>query len=80
MNTSELEQIVSILKESKAIKATLFGSRAIGNYKIGSDIDIAIIGDITEVSSALNENNNLPYFFDIVNLNTHIKRVGIKLI
>lgn len=38
---------ISLFKEID--KAVLFGSRAIGNYKKGSDVDIAIFGiDVTK--------------------------------
>lgn len=81
----ELEQIKSILKSSGIKKAFIFGSRAKGCHKAGSDVDIAIEGDETKVSYFLNEESNLPYFFDVVNINKiknknlldHIKRVGI---
>ncbi|MGL4911750.1 MAG: nucleotidyltransferase family protein [Romboutsia sp.] len=53
-------------------KAIVFGSRAMGNYKKGSDIDIAILGkDVTNktifgLDDYLNEVYPLPYFFDII--------------
>ena len=53
-------------------KAIVFGSRAMGNYKKGSDIDIAIIGKevtnkiIFRLDDYLNEVYPLPYFFDII--------------
>ena len=71
-------------------QAVIFGSRAIGNYRKGSDVDLAIIGKqinhLTEnrLSSILNEELPLPYFFDVVDythlthpkLSEHIKKVG----
>ncbi len=68
----------------------IFGSRAKGNYKNGSDVDLAIksqsIGneELNAMDDALNENSNLPYKFDIVHyekiqtpeLKDHIDRVG----
>jgi predicted nucleotidyltransferase len=53
-------------------KASIFGSRAMGNYKNGSDIDIAIYGFrvtneiINKLSVQLNEELPLPYYFDIL--------------
>ena len=53
-------------------KAAVFGSRAIGNYKNGSDLDLAIYGSmVTEktvrnLSVQLNEELPLPYYFDVV--------------
>jgi predicted nucleotidyltransferase len=74
----------------QVIKAIIFGSRAKGNYKPGSDVDIAIVGaDIDQslvaaLSFSLNEETFLPYLFDIVHYDTieeitlkeHIDRVG----
>ena len=68
----------------------IFGSRAKGNYKNGSDVDLAIksqsIGneELNAMDDALNEHSNLPYKFDIVHyekiqtpeLKDHINRVG----
>lgn len=57
-------------------KAIIFGSRAMGNYKKGSDVDIAIIGEkvtnkiIFKLDDYLNEVYPLPYFFDIINYNS----------
>ena len=72
-------------------KALIFGSRAKGNYKKGSDIDIAVYGNsldnnrALDLSAALNERIPSPYFCDVVapeflenqNLIEHINRVGI---
>ena len=44
LTDEELNEIKNILKKHTS-KAILFGSRAKGNYKKESDIDIAIIGD-----------------------------------
>jgi predicted nucleotidyltransferase len=87
LRDEDIEQIKKILMSNKIKKAILFGSRAKGNYKVGSDIDIAIEGDVNKVSYALNEESNLAYFFDVVNIKNiknsnlieHIKRVGIVL-
>lgn len=71
----------------------IFGSRAKGNYKNGSDVDLAIksqsIGneELNAMDDALNENSNLPYKFDIVHyekiqtpeLKDHIDRIGKRL-
>ncbi len=56
-------------------KVIIFGSRAMGNYKKGSDVDLSIIGTkiqrklIRSLSDDLNEIYPLPYFFDILNYN-----------
>jgi len=71
-------------------EAKVFGSRALGNYQKGSDIDLAIYGcKVSEktalnLSALLNERLNIPYEIDVVapayltnnSLNEHILRVG----
>ncbi len=73
-------------------RALIFGSRAKGNYKKGSDIDIAIYGTglnkITALNLAgkLNEEAPIPYFVDVAapqynnnpDLVEHIERVGVE--
>ncbi len=84
LNQHEIETIKEVLKKFNIEKVMLFGSRAKGNYRKGSDVDLAIIGDERKVAYWLNEETSLPYFFDVVNLYKitnknlieHIKRVG----
>jgi uncharacterized protein len=68
----------------------VFGSRAKGSHKNGSDVDLAIKGKnvtartITSLKTILEEDLPIPFFFDIVhyekikskNLTDHIDRVG----
>lgn len=93
LRLSDLEDIIKTLKQFDNInEAIIFGSRAKGNYKHGSDVDIAIKGDIdfktvTHLSYLLNEESLMPYKFDIVNyagihhhdLKEHIDRIGISI-
>ncbi|MFS1511059.1 nucleotidyltransferase domain-containing protein [Chengkuizengella sp. SCS-71B] len=87
----DLEAIVNTISTFDEIeKATLFGSRAKGNHKPGSDIDIAIYGEkinmhiITKLHALLEEQSHMPYFFDVIDgthlnhndLKDHINRVG----
>lgn len=53
-------------------EALVFGSRAMGNYKPGSDVDIAIKGRnvAMELGSLLNEALPLPHYFDVVHYDT----------
>ncbi|MGL5084360.1 MAG: nucleotidyltransferase domain-containing protein [Clostridium sp.] len=91
---SDLEYIIECIKDFEEInKATVFGSRAKGNYKIGSDIDICIYGEkitftvISKLHSMLEEVGPLPYMVDIVNYEElkndkiieHIDRVGVVI-
>ena len=64
-------------------KAVIFGSRAIGNFKQGSDIDIALCGKqlnsslITRISSCLNQEVAIPYFIDLINY-YQIKKIELR--
>ena len=90
----DIEYIIKALIIFPQIEqAIIFGSRAMGNYKKGSDVDIAIIGKgidnsvLYKLDDYLNEVYPLPYFFDIIhyekinneNLIKHINEEG-KLI
>jgi predicted nucleotidyltransferase len=85
-----IEKIKNIfIKYNNINEVLLYGSRAIGNYKEGSDIDLTIKGDVKfkDLQKIINELDDLllPYKFDISifsdinnnNLIDHIKRVGI---
>lgn len=84
-------QIIRVLEKFPEVQeAIIFGSRAKGNYKPGSDVDIALKGrhlkreTITDIAIELNEETTMPYRFDVLNFNEmeepelleHIKRVG----
>ena len=84
--------IETLAKWPEIEEVILFGSRAKGNYKKGSDIDLAIKGEQCSASLALdlkayiNEELPIPYMVDIVdynslqhqNLREHIDRVGVR--
>ncbi len=87
----DLKNIITVLQQEKLIKqAIIFGSRAKGNYKNGSDVDIALKGNnltdniVAHIGSLLNEDTLMPYKFDVLNFHTiqnkqledHINRVG----
>jgi predicted nucleotidyltransferase len=76
--------IVKALSQYPEIeKAVLFGSRAKGNYKAGSDIDLAVMGDkinfdtISRLHAFLEEQSPMPYFFDIIDY-THLEHLELK--
>lgn len=88
-----LTRIASVLARfSNVEKAVLFGSRAKGTHKPGSDIDLALVGEkldwrtIGRIDSAL-EDLPLPYCFSLIifsertdpEVAAHIRRVGIPL-
>ncbi len=93
LNDKEIKYIqVALLFNPEIEEIIIFGSRAMGNYKIASDIDIAIKGKnlndevLFKFNELLNEEYPLPYFFDILDYNKikneklkeHIDKFGIK--
>ena len=72
LSLKELEILQNVFKKFDDIKEViLFGSRALGTHKTASDIDLAIKGNVdintlSKLKFTLEEDTNLPYFFDIV--------------
>lgn len=91
LSDTTIQKLLQVFQNKpKVQEVILFGSRAKGNYKPGSDIDLAVIGkqitfdDILTLNVRLEE-LDLPYKIDLINYQTlkdknvieHIKRVGI---
>ncbi|AQG77910.1 nucleotidyltransferase domain-containing protein [Spirosoma montaniterrae] len=86
-----LEQITTVFQRNEAVEqAILYGSRAMGTHRLGSDIDLAVSGSGLTFSKLLSlmsqlEDLDLLYSFDVQQLEKitnadlidHIKRVGI---
>ena len=73
LSKMQLQLILGVINNFEEIeKALIFGSRAKGTNRPGSDIDLALIGDklnsllVNRVSSALDD-LPLPYMFDLIN-------------
>ena len=73
LSDQELKIIRDTLDRFSEIdKAILFGSRASGRHKKGSDVDIALMGPsvnektVYKVKDLLNEETPMPYFFDVI--------------
>ncbi len=80
----EIDYIVDVIGKFEEIeKAVVFGSRAKGNYKSESDIDVAIYGErvnfdtVSALHSLLEEQGPLPYMYDVVDY-AHIKSEALK--
>lgn len=86
-----VEKIVSLFKKYPQIeKAIIYGSRAKGTYRKGSDIDIVLIGptlthhDLVAIEDKIDD-LFLPYSFDLSlfksisseELIDHINRIGL---
>lgn len=93
LTTQTLEKIHAVLSSFPQVeKAVVYGSRAKGNFKPGSDIDLALFGDgltdtmMSRIYWALDD-LLLPYKIDLSlfsglkhpALIDHIRRVGIVL-
>ena len=77
--------------DPRILGAAVFGSRAKGNYKPYSDVDIVLYGDLNplDVERIISDLDELPfvYKFDVVayglvsnpELREHIERVGVRI-
>ncbi|HEY8272216.1 MAG TPA: nucleotidyltransferase domain-containing protein [Pseudobdellovibrionaceae bacterium] len=91
LSNNVIDKINSVFKKYPSIeKVILYGSRAKGNYKPASDIDLTIISSTQDLSFLFRIENEiddllLPYKVDLSfyslldneNLRDHINRVGV---
>ncbi len=77
ISEQSFRQLIACLKQYTVIEqAKIFGSRAMNNYKPGSDIDIALYGKnlnqttISNIYIKIDEETVIPYYIDFVNYNT----------
>lgn len=92
LDEDTLQEICRILSRYGEVQeAILYGSRAKGNYKLFSDIDLTLKGDVLhdtllDVIREFDE-SSLPYMFDVSIFNSltnkelieHITRCGKKI-
>lgn len=82
-----IEEIRTAAVQNNISKVILFGSRARGDYKKTSDIDLAVTGDNTALFAADMEETSTLLTFDIVDMDKpvqpellqSIEREGITL-
>jgi len=88
-----LEQLNSVFTRYGAVQSVLiYGSRAKGDYRPGSDIDLVIKGDVIPFDEFMSLENQidelmLPYTVDLSQYRTinnpeliaHIDRVGVEV-
>jgi predicted nucleotidyltransferase len=93
LDQKTVTSLLSVLSQNENIdKIVLYGSRAKGNYKVGSDIDLTLIAPkltLTDLFKLETEIDDLllPYKVDLSlfhkienqDLIDHIRRVGIEL-
>lgn len=89
----DIDTITGIFRKySELTLVHIFGSRAKGNYRLGSDIDLAVMNSNVDEQIMRNiaadfEDSSLPYNVDIIlyptlkhtQLREHIERVGIMI-
>lgn len=81
----------TLLANPRVEEVVLFGSRAKGIHKPGSDVDLALVGalelnDLLDLHERLDD-LDLPYRFDLVSVRdvddpavlAHIERVGVSV-
>lgn len=90
LSDSDIQQMQKVFAAHPQISEVLiFGSRAMGNYRPGSDIDLAVTGELLTFDDILNINAALDqlgllYKIDLLNqdkitdpaVRTHIQREG----
>jgi len=93
LTDKELDKLCNVFSQYADIKkVVLYGSRAKGNHKPFSDVDITLIGDTLRHSQRNQlsmdiDDLSLPYQFDVSIFQTltnsdlidHIQRVGITI-
>lgn len=91
LKTVTIDKIMSVFAQHSEVEsAILYGSRARGNYREGSDIDLTLIGEHLTYRTLLRIEDEiddllLPYLFDISifshvddpDVIDHIRRVGV---
>lgn len=93
LSSKHLDMILSAVRQFPEIDSVkIYGSRAKGTYKPGSDIDLALYGPAVSMDTVLKldavlDDLLLPYEFDLsvysqlvnADLKEHIDRVGIQI-
>ena len=75
LKTSLLQSIKELAKKYNIQKVVLFGSRARGDHKERSDIDLAVSGgDIVGFTFAVEEETPTLLMFDVVNLDKEVQQ------
>ncbi|MBT4761809.1 MAG: nucleotidyltransferase domain-containing protein [Bdellovibrionaceae bacterium] len=95
LRDEDLSCIIKTLSKDPSVESIIvFGSRAMGNFKPGSDIDISIKSSsaniskvITRAKDILENESTIPFFFDIVHYESidnkdlikHIDQHGLEI-
>lgn len=94
LSSTQLEVITATIADFPQIeRAVVFGSRAMGTHKPGSDVDICVFGDavdpqvVDELSRRLNQETTTAFAIDVLSfsaienasLRHHIDQVGLTV-
>jgi len=93
LSPSTLDKLCAVFQKHDAIEAVfIYGSRAKGNYRVGSDIDLTIKGEVMPFLELMQIDDEiddlyLPYMIDLsqykqlknIGLIEHIDRVGVSV-
>ena len=84
LRSSDLAFLHNLFEKTDEIEqALIFGSRAKGNHKTGSDVDLALQGEklnpkiTSHIHYILEEESPMPYFFDVVDY-THLDKKELR--
>ena len=91
LSDQQVDSYIATLREYGVSRAVIFGSRAMGNFRQNSDVDIAVFDDCAELIPAMRDAlDELPYphkidvlaYNGIENsaLRDHINRVGLDIL
>ena len=90
LSDQQIDSYITTLKDHGVTRAVVFGSRAKGDFRSNSDVDIAIFDDGGKVLTLREALDELPYphkvdvviYHNIENsaLREHIDRVGIDIL
>ena len=76
-----IQEICQLARKYQIEKVILFGSRARGDYKRVSDIDLAVVGgDFVSFSLDVDEDTSTLLKFDIVNLSGKVQEELLRSI
>lgn len=91
LSEADLETLIAILRSFPQVeRVVIYGSRALGTHRPGSDVDLALFGGpdlnhgVLRLLTEALEESSLPYLFDLTvfetlnhpGLREHILRVG----
>ena len=93
LSTETVSRICGVLALHPGIeRAVLYGSRAKGNYRVSSDIDLCLVGDTVSLTQQLQIESELddlllPYKIDLSRFHAldnpalvdHIQRLGVTV-